>query len=85
KKTDELPVSKAWRLAGYVRAARPYFVLQGPSGQVRRYFSFQLWNGGATELNVDGERVTFWSGPSVTASKGDVLTDKMLSFDVKNK
>ncbi|VTR18996.1 Zonular occludens toxin (Zot) [Escherichia coli] len=49
------------------------FVLQGPSGQVRRYFSFQLWNGGATELNVDGERVTFWSGPSVTASKGDVL------------
>ncbi|EFB5295983.1 hypothetical protein LJL02_003235 [Escherichia coli] len=85
KKTDELPVSKAWRLAGYVRAVRPYFVLQGPSGQVRRYFSFQLWNGGATELNVDGERVTFWSGPSVTASKGDALTDKMLSFDVKNK
>ncbi|HBN1812589.1 TPA: hypothetical protein L1194_004748 [Escherichia coli] len=85
KKTDELPVSKAWRLAGYVRAARPYFVLQGPSGQVRRYFSFQLWNGGATELNVDGERVTFWSGPSGTASKGDVLTDKMLSFDVKSK
>ncbi|HFO4575916.1 TPA: zonular occludens toxin domain-containing protein, partial [Escherichia coli] len=85
KKPDELPVSKEWRLAGYVRGVSPYFVLLGPSGQVRRYFSFQSWNGGATELNVEGERVTFWSGPSGTASKGDVLTDKMLSFDVKSK
>ncbi len=36
-------------------------------------------------LNVDGEKVTFWSGSSGTASKGDVLTDKMLSFDVNGK
>ncbi|EFI3633487.1 hypothetical protein GY509_005155 [Escherichia coli] len=85
KKPDELPVSKAWRLAGYVRGVSPYFILLGPEGQVRRYISFQLWNGGATELNVDGERVTFWSGPSGTVSKGDTLTDKMLSFDVKTK
>ncbi|OSL31985.1 zonular occludens toxin domain-containing protein [Escherichia albertii] len=85
KKPDELPVSKEWRLAGYVRGASPYFVLLGPAGQVRRYTAFQPWNGSATELNVDGERVTFWSGPSGTASKGDVLTDKMLSFDVKSK
>ncbi|PJI60998.1 hypothetical protein CTY41_25135 [Escherichia coli] len=85
KKPDELPVSKEWRLAGYVRGVSPYFVLLGPEGQVRRYISFQSWNGGATELNVDGERVTFWSGPSGKASKGDVLTDKMLSFDVKSK
>ncbi|MDO2816770.1 hypothetical protein Q2V42_26220, partial [Escherichia coli] len=61
------------------------FVLLGPSGQVRRYTAFQPWNGSATELNVDGERVTFWSGPSGTVSKGDTLTDKMLSFDVKGK
>ncbi|MDO2815710.1 hypothetical protein Q2V42_20465, partial [Escherichia coli] len=85
KKPDVLPVSKEWRLAGYVRGASPYFVLLGPSGQVRRYTAFQPWNGSATELNVDGERVTFWSGPSGTASKGDTLTDKMLSFDVKGK
>nr|WP_240726614.1 hypothetical protein [Escherichia coli] len=48
----------------------PYFVLLGPSGQVRRYTSVQPWNGSATELNVDGERVTFWSGSSATVSKG---------------
>ncbi len=85
KKPDVLPVSKEWRLAGYVRGASPYFVLLGPAGQVRRYTAFQPWNGSATELNVDGERVTFWSGSSGTVSKGDVLTDKMLSFDVKSK
>ncbi|EFI3633441.1 hypothetical protein GY514_004910 [Escherichia coli] len=85
KRPDVLPVSKEWRLAGYVRGASPYFVLLGPAGQVRRYTAFQPWNGSATELNVDGERVTFWSGPSGTASKGDTLTDKMLSFDVKGK
>ncbi|CAD6140049.1 hypothetical protein AOY57_11460 [Escherichia coli] len=85
KKPDVLPVSKEWRLAGYVRGVMPYFVLLGPSGQVRRYTSVQPWNGSATELNVDGERVTFWSGSSATVSKGDALTDKMLSFDVKSK
>ncbi len=40
KKPDVLPVSKEWRLAGYVRGASPYFVLLGPAGQVRRYNAF---------------------------------------------
>lgn len=77
--TDSLPplpppppvLSSVWRLTGYLKSGSglPRYVIRDNAGNVRYIASDEPWNGSYSEILVDGERVTFWTGN--TQSGGD--------------
>ncbi|HAF2131216.1 TPA: hypothetical protein G9F27_005571 [Salmonella enterica] len=57
-------LSSTWRLTGYLKSASglPRYVIRDNAGNVRYIASDEPWNGSYSEIVVDGERVTFWTG-----------------------
>lgn len=58
------PVSQVWRLTGYIHApgTQPRYVVRDGSGNTRYVLSDVPYSGQYTEITLDGERVTFYSG-----------------------
>ncbi|EBI7232008.1 hypothetical protein D3D73_21435 [Salmonella enterica] len=58
------PLSTQWRLTGYLKsgAGLPRYVIRDNAGNVRYIASSRPWDGVYSEILVDGERVTFWTG-----------------------
>lgn len=78
--------SSSWRIAGYVSGFSSYYVLIDNSGRIRRYYSTDEFNGSATEIVVDGEKVAFWTGnSSMRSTGGDKKIGDLLSVDLINK
>ncbi|ENE8564930.1 hypothetical protein ABN789_005205 [Salmonella enterica] len=69
------PISSVWRLTGYLKSATgiPRYVIRDSAGNVRYIASRQPWDGVYSEILVDGERVTFWTG--TVKSAGDRSPD----------
>ncbi|HAF2131459.1 TPA: hypothetical protein G9F27_005844 [Salmonella enterica] len=57
-------LSSTWRLTGYLKSASglPRYVIRDNAGNVRYIASDEPWSGSYSEIVVDGERVTFWTG-----------------------
>ncbi|EDW6858883.1 hypothetical protein GT147_004077 [Salmonella enterica] len=64
-------LSTQWRLTGYLKSGtgKPRYVIRDNAGNVRYIVSDRPWNGVYSEILVDGERVTFWTGSSRTGSE----------------
>lgn len=60
--TQRKVYSSRWRIASYIQSSNPYYVLVDTAGTVRMFLSFVPFEGDLTELDVDGEIVTTWSG-----------------------
>ncbi|MCK6903595.1 hypothetical protein L8Q74_01575 [Enterobacter roggenkampii] len=59
------PLSSVWRLQGYIQRDREqFFILRDSAGHTRLVYAMQPWQGAMTEVVVDGERVTSFSGQS---------------------
>ncbi|EJZ1611667.1 hypothetical protein OHU06_005058 [Salmonella enterica] len=58
------PLSASWRLTGYLKSGngKPRYVIRDNAGNVRYIASSRPWDGVYSEILVDGERVTFWTG-----------------------
>lgn len=58
------PLSTQWRLTGYLKSGtgQPRYVIRDNAGNVRYIASSRPWDGVYSEILVDGERVTFWTG-----------------------
>ncbi|ELD4016361.1 hypothetical protein QI600_002142 [Salmonella enterica] len=69
------PLSPVWRLTGYLKSTTgiPRYVIRDGAGNVRYIASRQPWDGVYSEILVDGERVTFWTGS--VKSAGDRSPD----------
>lgn len=65
--------SSRWRIASYIQSSQPYYVLVDTSGTVRLFSSFTPFDGDLTELNVDGEIVTTWTGHGAASSDSSSL------------
>lgn len=61
-------LSTTWRLTGYLNLAegKPRYVIRDNTGNVRYIASTRKWDGVYSEIVVDGERVTFWTGSERT-------------------
>lgn len=57
-------LSSTWRLTGYLKSSggSPRYVIRDNAGNVRYIASDKPWDGSYSEILVDGERVTFWTG-----------------------
>ncbi|EHQ4618456.1 hypothetical protein KQ096_000943 [Salmonella enterica] len=57
-------LSSTWRLTGYLKSSggSPRYVIRDNVGNVRYIASDKPWDGSYSEILVDGERVTFWTG-----------------------
>ncbi|ENK0983930.1 hypothetical protein AB2Z78_002225 [Salmonella enterica] len=57
-------LSSTWRLTGYLKSSdgSPRYVIRDNAGNVRYIASDKPWDGAYSEILVDGERVTFWTG-----------------------
>ncbi|EHJ0806466.1 hypothetical protein KAB87_004101 [Salmonella enterica] len=57
-------LSVTWRLTGYLKSSdgSPRYVIRDNAGNVRYIASDKPWDGSYSEILVDGERVTFWTG-----------------------
>ncbi|ECI5748176.1 hypothetical protein D5P88_19515 [Salmonella enterica subsp. enterica] len=64
-------LSAQWRLTGYLKsgAGKPRYVIRDNAGNVRYIASDRPWSGVYSDILVDGERVTFWTGSSRTGSE----------------
>ena len=78
------PLSHVWRLTGYLHASgsAPRYVIRDGSGNTRYVLSDVPYSGQYTELVVDGELVTFYSGVTGQQKATDSLpvTDSFLSI-----
>ncbi|HHY1759552.1 TPA: hypothetical protein ACV19K_005113, partial [Escherichia coli] len=56
--------SSRWRISSYFRGGdeRPYYILVDNAGNIRFYYSDVVYRGRLTEITVDNERVTYWTG-----------------------
>ncbi|EEU3018122.1 hypothetical protein OIA54_000480 [Escherichia coli] len=56
--------SSRWRISSYFRGSdeRPYYILVDNAGNIRFYYSDVVYRGRLTEITVDNERVTYWTG-----------------------
>ncbi|EEG5674962.1 hypothetical protein G3G77_004773 [Salmonella enterica] len=63
-------LSPTWRLTGYLNSGKgkPRYVIRDNTGNVRYIESTQKWDGVYSEIIVDGERITFWTGSERTQS-----------------
>lgn len=69
------PVSQTWRMTGYISSpgAKPRYVIRDNSGNVRFFPSDVPYDGQYTEIVVNGERVTFYSGSTGQQKTPDAL------------
>jgi hypothetical protein len=63
-------LSSTWRLTGYLKSASglPRYVIRDSTGNVRYIASDKPWDGSYSEIVVDGERVTFWTGSALSGN-----------------
>ncbi|MGL6882616.1 hypothetical protein NBB34_02615 [Salmonella sp. NW1190] len=63
-------ISSRWRLTGYLKRSdnEGYFILRDTGGNIRYFRSDSLYDGQFTQITVDNEIVTFYSGSSSAAS-----------------
>lgn len=77
-------LSQTWRLTGYIHVpgSEPRYVIRDVSGNVRYVPSDVPYNAQYSEIIVDGERVTFYSGASGQNKTPDSLpvTGSLLSI-----
>lgn len=77
-------LSHVWRLTGYLHASgsAPRYVIRDGSGNTRYVLSDVPYSGQYTEIVVDGELVTFYSGVTGQQKSTDSLpvTDSFLSI-----
>ncbi|ECG5640448.1 hypothetical protein E1K64_01505 [Salmonella enterica subsp. enterica serovar Poona] len=68
-------ISSRWRLTGYLRRSdnEGYFILRDTTGNIRYFRSDKPYDGQFTQITVDNEIVTFYSG-SLTATPSLPLT-----------
>lgn len=66
-----LPLSNQWRLTGYLKSSSglPRYVIRDNAGNVRYIASEKPWEGTYSEIEVDGERITFWTGSQRTGNE----------------
>lgn len=71
-------VSSRWRLTGYLKRSdnEGYFILRDTAGNIRYFRSDSPYDGQFTQITVDNEIVTFYSG-SLTASPSLPLTSDL--------
>ncbi|EFQ5902194.1 hypothetical protein HZX00_003295 [Salmonella enterica] len=64
------PLSVNWRLTGYLKSGtgKPRYVIRDNAGNVRYIASDKPWDGSYSEIVVDGQRVTFWTGSAQAMS-----------------
>ncbi|HAF6279760.1 TPA: hypothetical protein G9F26_003955 [Salmonella enterica] len=72
-----LPLSDRWRLTGYLNssAGSPRYVIRDNAGNVRYIASDKPWEGSYSEIEVDGELVTFWTGSNHNSDRRERLGD----------
>lgn len=65
------PLSSQWRLTGYLKSSTglPRYVIRDNAGNVRYIASDIPWEGAYSEIEVDGELVTFWTGNNRAGGK----------------
>lgn len=65
--------SSRWRISSYFRGSdeRPYYILVDNAGNIRFYYSDVVYRGRLTEITVDNERVTYWTGSGSHRASSD--------------
>ncbi|HAW3865025.1 TPA: hypothetical protein JLU62_004676, partial [Escherichia coli] len=65
--------SSRWRISSYFRGSdeRPYYILVDNAGNIRFYHSDVVYRGRLTEITVDNERVTYWTGSGSHRASSD--------------
>ncbi|HBB5010942.1 TPA: hypothetical protein KBP09_004917, partial [Escherichia coli] len=65
--------SSRWRISSYFRGGdeRPYYILVDNAGNIRFYYSDVVYRGRLTEITVDNERVTYWTGSGSHRASSD--------------
>ncbi|EDJ2557657.1 hypothetical protein CE665_25480 [Salmonella enterica subsp. enterica serovar Poona] len=73
-------ISSRWRLTGYLKRSdnEGYFILRDTAGNIRYFRSDSPYDGQFTQIKVDNEIVTFYSG-SLTAAPSLPLTPDLPS------
>ncbi|HFJ2061468.1 TPA: zonular occludens toxin domain-containing protein [Salmonella enterica] len=70
-------ISSRWRLTGYLKRSdnEGYFILRDTSGNIRYFRSDSSYDGQFTQITVDNEIVTFYSGASSAAPSLPLTSD----------
>ncbi|HFW4799736.1 TPA: hypothetical protein ACIBS5_005301, partial [Salmonella enterica subsp. diarizonae serovar 60-67:z35:-] len=70
-------ISSRWRLTGYLKRSDNdgYFILRDTAGNIRYFRSDSLYDGQFTQITVDNEIVTFYSGASSAAPSLPLTSD----------
>ncbi|EIY0670791.1 hypothetical protein MMC72_005101 [Salmonella enterica] len=70
-------ISSRWRLTGYLRLPEKagYFILRDTTGNIRYFRSDKPYAGQFTQLTVDNEIVTFYSGSATAAPSSPAMPD----------
>ncbi|EIM6956093.1 hypothetical protein LNU80_005067 [Salmonella enterica] len=70
-------ISSRWRLTGYLKRSdnEGYFILRDTAGNIRYFRSDSLYDGQFTQILVDNEIVTFYSGSSTVSPSVPLTSD----------
>ncbi|WP_065106333.1 zonular occludens toxin domain-containing protein [Escherichia coli] len=74
--------SSRWRIVSYVNASEPYYVIADAAGTVRFIPTATPWAGASSEITVDGETVTTWTGGGTVGGnqQTDIRAGDIFSF-----
>lgn len=70
-------ISPRWRLTGYLKRSdnEGYFILRDTVGNIRYFRSDSLYDGQFTQIIIDNEIVTFYSGSATAALSSSAMPD----------